>query len=406
MSPSQGQVVSARGGYALAGHKHRADYRLLLTVSLLLIIGLIVIYAISPAMSYRLYGEYRGSYFLYRQLLHIAIALTAFAVAASVPLKTWRGWTRGFVYAAIIANALLLVPFLGVTIHGATRWLNLGPLSTFQPVELLKLAIIFLLADKLAALREPELGDKQQTTRPALVILGISGIVVVLLQKDMGSMLVISAIVCGMLFAAGVRWAHMAGLLGTLTAASLVAIIAFPYRLNRLLTFLQPGGDTQGAGYHVNQSLIGIGSGGLLGLGLGRSLQVYGYLPEAANDSIFAIFAEKFGFVGTVILLGLFGLLLQRVLSIALRAPDGYTQLVTSGILIWLASHILINVGAMIAILPLTGITLPFLSIGGSSLILLTFALGLVFQISRYAHYRISAPILAPLASRVRRAGG
>ena len=388
--------------YQLPMHRHRPDYRLVLLTGLLLLTGLIVVYAISPALSYRLFAEYREQHFLYRQLLHIGVGIGAFLVASHIPIATWRRSTRFFIYGAVALNAMLLVPGLGVTVKGATRWLNLGPLSSFQPAELLKLALILLVADRLARMRDEDLNSSTAITKPALSLLAIVGAVVVILQRDMGTMLVIATIICGMLFMAGAGNKQMGQILGSLTAGAILAIVMFPHRMSRLLTFLQPGDDVQGAGYHVNQSLIAIGSGGVLGLGLGRSLQVYGYLPEAANDSIFAIFAEKFGFAGCVLLLAAFGFLLQRILSIALRAPDTYTQLLSGGVLIWLASHILINIGAMVALLPLTGITLPFLSIGGSSLLLMLFALGLVFQISRYTHYRVQEPALGPLGARLR----
>ncbi len=389
--------------YALSGHRHRGDVRLLLSVGLLLLIGLIVIYSISPALSYRLFSEYRGQHFLFRQLLHISFALAAFSLATRVPLPTWRRLTKTFAYAAVAANLLVLVPGLGVTINGATRWLNIGIFSTFQPSELLKLAVIFIMADQLAGLRSDELNDRSNTMKPAIWLLVVSGFLVALLQKDMGTMLIITGIVGGLLVAGGVGWKHLSQFLAVIGAAGIAAVVAFPYRLTRLLTFFQGGqADSQGSGYHVSQSLIAVGSGGLTGLGLGKSLQVYGYLPEAANDSIFAVFAEKFGFVGSVIVLVIFGMLLQRILSIAMRAPDTYSSLVAAGIMIWIASHIMINIGAMLALLPLTGVTLPFLSLGGSSLLLMMFGIGLVYQISRYSNYRVGDPILAPLTKRVR----
>lgn len=392
----------AQSAYNLSVHRHRPDYRLVLVISLLLIIGLVLVYSISPALSYRLLERYGEQHFLYRQLLHISLGICAFIAASVLPLSLWRRTTKLFLYAAIITNALLLVPGLGNSVNGATRWLEIGPFLSFQPAELLKLSLILLLADKLAGLREEQLRSTEFITKPALWLLAIVGLVVVVFQRDMGTMLVIASIVCGMLFIGGAGNKQLVQVIGSLVAGGILAIIMFPHRIARLLTFLRPGEDLQGASYHVNQSLIAIGSGGLWGLGLGKSLQVYGYLPEAANDSIFAIFAEKFGLLGSVALLVIFGFLLQRILSIAFRAPDAYTQLITGGVLIWIASHILVNVGSMIALMPLTGITLPFLSLGGSSLILLMFALGLVFQVSRYTHYRVSGPALAPLERRVR----
>lgn len=388
--------------YRLNQHRHRPDYRLVVAMALLVLTGLVVIYAISPALSYRLLERYQEQHFLYRQLLHIALGIGAFLAASIVPLPTWQRLTKPLVYVALGANALLLVPGLGITVNGATRWLNIGPISSFQPAELLKLALIFVLADRLARLRDSDLSDHRQTVSPALWLLGALGVMVVIFQRDLGTMLVITALVLGMLYIGGVAYKALARLVGAVGLAGLLAVVLFPHRLERLLTFLRPDGDVQGAGYHISQSLIAVGSGGLLGLGLGRSLQVYGYLPEAANDSIFAIFAEKFGFIGCLLLLGLFAFLLQRILSVAQRAPDTYTQLLVGGVFIWVATHVFINIGAMLALLPLTGITLPFLSIGGSSLIIIMFAMGLVFQVSRYSHYRVEGPVLSPLGQRIR----
>jgi cell division protein FtsW len=185
--------------------------------------------------------------------------------------------------------------------------------------------------------------------------------------------------------------------------AAIMSILMFPHRMERMLTFLRPESDIQNASYHINQALIAIGSGGLFGLGLGKSLQVYGYLPIAASDSIFAVYGEKFGFVGTTVLVGLYGLLIWRLLRTTLRAPDNYTQLIATGVLAWFTTHVFVNICAMLALIPLTGVTLPLLSIGGTSLVFLLFGLGLVFQVSAYGHYRVDTAFLKPMSQQVSR---
>jgi cell division protein FtsW len=240
------------------------------------------------------------------------------------------------------------------------------------------------------------------TLKPIFWLLGVSGIMVVVLQKDMGTMGVIAGLIFAVLFTAGLSWRRLGTLASTMAAAGVAAIILFPHRVERLLTFLRPETDVQNTSYHINQALIAVGSGGLFGLGLGKSLQVYGYLPIAASDSIFAIYAEKFGFVGASTLVILYGLLIWRLLRTTTHAPDTYTQLITAGVMVWFTTHVLINIGAMLALIPLTGVTLPLLSIGGTSLVFLMFGLGLVFQVSFYSHYRVDAAFLKPLNQQVR----
>jgi cell division protein FtsW len=172
--------------------------------------------------------------------------------------------------------------------------------------------------------------------------------------------------------------------LGSAAALGWLAVLIAPHRLSRLTTFLDPGRDLTGQGYHINQALIAIGSGGLMGLGLGHSIQVYGYLPEAANDSIYAIIAEEFGFIGSVAIIGLFGVLVYRGLQVARSAPDLFGRLVATGISLWFLFQAGINIGAMLGVMPLTGIPLPFISYGGTSLIISLFGAGILLNISKF----------------------
>jgi cell division protein FtsW len=180
---------------------------------------------------------------------------------------------------------------------------------------------------------------------------------------------------------------------GVVAIGVFLAISTSGYRRSRVQTFLNPTADCQGAGYQSCQALIAVGSGGMFGLGLARSVQAYGYLPEAANDSIFAIYAEKFGFLGSAVLIGLFVALFARVMKIFERAPDDYMRLLVAGVLAWLSTQAIINIGAMVGLLPLKGITLPFISYGGTSLLFVGAAVGLVFAVSRYTSFRISMEV-------------
>ena len=363
--------------------KHKPDYLVVMIVGVLLVLGLIVIYAVSPALSYRLLGDYSENYFLYKQLMNIGIGVVAFIIASRIPIHIWKRFLPLMILACIVSLILLFIPGIAVSQNGATRWIDIGILS-FQPAELLKLTTLFYLAFFLGEKTENELQNPYHTLMPVGIILTVLGFIVVVLQRDMGTMMTLVAIIVGMFYLSEVSLRQFFVMITALGVGAVASIVLFPHRIERLLTFLNPGTDVEGTGYHVHQALIAIGSGGFIGLGLGRSVQVYGYLPEAANDSIFAIWAEKFGFIGSLAVLGLFSALLYRLYLVTSQSQNQSTKLVAGGVFLWISSHVVINVGSMLGIMPLTGITLPFLSYGGSSLLLMLIALGVVLQLSRY----------------------
>jgi len=202
----------------------------------------------------------------------------------------------------------------------------------------------------------------------------------------MGTMMVLIASMLGMYFVAGAPIKHYAALIAGTVIAGAVAIAAFPHRMERLLVFLDPSKDPTDTGYHISQALIAIGSGGIIGRGLGHSYQIYGYLPEAANDSIFAVIGEEFGLLGAIVMISLFVLVVQRGLLISKNAPDTFSRLMALGITLWLGSQALINIAAMLSLVPLTGIPLPFISYGGSSLVLSLVGIGILLNISKYTN--------------------
>ena len=269
--------------------------------------------------------------------------------------------------------------------YPAHRWVRLGGLS-FQSVELVKFAVIIWLAMFLAnAIINNKIKDMRKTLWPILVVIAVLGVVIAGMQKDLGSMGVIVAIMAVMAFVAGLPLKKIAIIVCIIAAGLVLAIVAFPYRMERLEAYLHPSSNCQNASdYQACQALIAVGSGGLFGLGLGHSIQAYGYEPEADNDSIFAIYAETFGFVGCIVLLALFAGLFSHLKSIAERVEDDFSRLIVVGVLTWLSIQTVINIGAMIGLLPLKGITLPFISYGGTSIVFLAAAIGIVFQISRY----------------------
>lgn len=377
-----GRLSSAHDGTHL--RKHRPDHGIALITGILLLISMVVIYSVSPALAIQAGGGSPESYFITRQVIHIALGLLAFGVAASVPLQWWRGIQPLLIGASVVTSILLLIPGVGQTVNGATRWIALGPI-TFQPAELLKFTLLIYCAAFMAErVRLGTVSERRETTYPMLTLMGVIGFMVVILQKDLGTMFSVAAIITSILYVAGVGWRDLAIMGGSMLAAGAVSIALFPHRLVRIVTFLNPGEGVDSVSYHINQALIAIGSGGFFGKGLGQSIQVYGYLPEAETDSIFAITAEKFGFLGSIIILIMYVFLFTRLLNIVNRAPNVFFKLLATGIFAWLFSHSVINIGAMLGLLPLTGITLPLLSIGGSSMIFIMTALGVMFNISRY----------------------
>jgi cell division protein FtsW len=377
-------VVLAQG---VTQRRHKPDYILLLMSVLLLVVGLIVVYAISPGLSVaRQVGE---NYFVTKQLIAIGLGVVAFTIVTLVPLGTWRTIQKPLLVGAGLATLIALVMPVSAE-YPAHRWIRLGGIS-LQSVELVKFAMIICLASFLAdRIKQGQVGDTRRTLKPLVIVLGTLGLVVAVLQKDLGSTAVVLAVMAAMTFVAGLPLTRIMQIGGVTVVALLLLILPFSYRRDRITTFMNPEADCQNAGYQACQALIAVGSGGLFGKGLAHSGQAYGYLPEAANDSIFAIIAEKFGFVGASLLVCLLMALFIRIKNIIERAPDDFSRLIATGVLAWLSTQAFINIGAMVGLLPLKGITLPFISYGGTSVVFAMAAVGLVFQISRYTTYGVN----------------
>ncbi|CAN5355686.1 stage V sporulation protein E [soil metagenome] len=368
-----------------SSRRHKPDSPLLLLSILLLVIGLVVVYAIGPALSASSGGH--GSNYVVHQLVAIGLSIVAFIVMARIPLNQWSRLQKPLIIAAVAATALAVVLPVNPE-YPAHRWVRLGGFS-FQSVELVKFALIIWLSGFLAMQVNKDLiTDAKSTFKPLLLILAVGGFIIAGVQSDLGSAGVLVMMVGTMAFVAGLPMRRIM-LFGAVIAIGVVLAVAVaPYRRDRLLAFMHPEANCQTTGYQACQALIAVGSGGIAGLGLGKSVQAYGYLPEAANDSIFAIYAEKFGLIGCIVLLLLFGMLFARLSKIAERTADLRNQLIVIGVLTWLSVQAIINIGAMIGLLPLKGITLPFVSYGGTSVVFVAAAIGLVFQISSYAAYQ------------------
>ncbi|HXR50181.1 MAG TPA: putative peptidoglycan glycosyltransferase FtsW [Verrucomicrobiae bacterium] len=343
-----------------------------------------MVYAISPALAQA--NHVSNTYYVSKQLIAIGLSLGAFAVTSQVPLQWWRQAYKPLLIIAGLATLLALALPVNPA-YPAHRWLRLGSFS-FQSVELLKFAIMIWLAGFLAErLKQGNITVTQTTLKPILIALGGIGVIVAGVQSDLGSTGVIIVMMATMAYVAGLPMKRIMMIGGVVLIGLILAVSAIPYRRARLEAYLHPSSNCQTTGYQACQALIAVGSGGVIGLGLGSSVQAYGYLPEAANDSIFAIYAEKFGFIGSVVLLAVFVAFFARLKSIAERLTDDFSRLLVMGILAWLSVQALVNVGAMIGLLPLKGITLPFISYGGTSVVFAAAAVGLAFQASQYAAF-------------------
>ena len=362
---------------------HRGDFVFALVVFILLAFGLIMMYNINPALNQKLAGQGAPTDYFRNQLINTTVGIIAGLTVGSVYFMRWRRYAVALLVVAGLAIVALAVPGLHFTANGATRWLRLGPFS-FQPAELLKLALVVYLAAWFERRGHDDVRSWWDGVVPFIVMITAASIVVVVFQRDLGSMIVLALAALGMFYVAGLKIKHLLILLAIGLGAGLVAVAAFPHRLSRFVTFLHPMSDCSGNGYHICQALIGIGSGGLFGVGLGKSIQIYGYLPEAPNDSIFAVVGEEFGLIGALIIVGLFGVMIYRGFEIARKAPNEFARLVAVGITLVFMVQACVNIGAMLSLVPLTGIPLPFVSYGGSSLVIMMCAAGLLFNISKY----------------------
>lgn len=392
----QGASGEAPSKAVPSARRHRPDMQILLYMGLLMMLGLVVMFAIGPQRANGLnaaMGEdyYSDTYFFVRQLISIGVALIGFAAMALIPFERIFALRRAALLVGIGACLLLAFAALigwGIALNtgGAVRWFDFGAIS-LQPAEILKFGILIHLAVFLGIqARKGKIDDLQETLLPVGVIVAIAGLLVIVVQKDLGTGISVLSIVLAMLVAAGLSWRKFGIIMGAIGIGGVLLIATAPHRVDRVLTFLQ--GDqtstSNASAYHIEQAKIAIGTGGLLGVGIGNSVQATGYLPEAINDSVFAIMGETFGFVGLVATIALFVALLMRLLKVMDHLADYRLKLVAAGVFGWFGVHVILNIGAMIGIVPLTGITLPLLSFGGTSMLFVAAALGLVFQLSRY----------------------
>jgi cell division protein FtsW len=352
------------------------DWIIIAIAMVLLLLGVVMVLDASIIEAYTQFSD--KYYFAKLQIKWLGLGLVAMVIAAHFPLELVKKLALPAFIGALVLLILVLIPGIGAEVQGARRWIRLGSI-VIQPSELTKLAAIIYL---------PAWLIKHQKISSFLTIVGIIT-VLLMLQPDLGTTMIIVAIATTMFFVSGASLKHLGGLLIGMVTTGILLVVTSPYRLDRLKTFIDPTSDPLGKSYHVRQVLISLGSGGLLGTGFGRSRQKFQFLPESTTDSIFAVIGEETGFVGAALIVLLFTLLIFRMLKIASRISDPYAQLVLVGALSWIGFQVALNLSAMVALVPLTGVPLPFISYGGSALITTLAAFGLAINASRYRSPKI-----------------
>lgn len=367
--------------------KSSPDYVLITVTVVLIILGIILLANVSAPFSLERFGN--TYYFLNHQLLFgflpgLILAFLAF----KIPLSFLKKWAPLFLLINLILLGMVFLPWIGFEFRGSARWLSLGPFS-FQPSEFLKLTFILYLAAWLASRKETQKSNEKrlmwgnsQTFMAFLAVIGIISFILIS-QPDISTLGIIILVATLMYFLAKTPlWQNLFIISGG--AISVLALIKIaPYRLNRFMVFLDPATDPMGLGYQVKQALIAVGSGGILGLGLGMSQMKFGFLPQSITDSIFAIFAEETGFLGSLFLISIFLVFCWRGIKIGKLCQDKFSQLTAWGITFWIFLQSFTNIGAMIGVLPLTGIPLPFISYGGSALVAEMIGVGILLNTSK-----------------------
>ena len=359
---------------------HGVDRILFITTLLLVAVGLFIVASASSGLSMKRFAT--PYYFFIHQLVAGAtIGVFLLLGAQHISYKHWKSLAPVFLIASVFLMALLFVPKFGISHGGAIRWLDFS-LFSFQPSEILKFSFLLYLVSWLAA-KKKEVRTMSFGLVPFLLMIGFSGTFLIL-EPDIGTLGVLSLTSAFLFFLGGGRLFHLGIII--LFGAFLLGVLIYmePYRLSRFAVFLNPSLDRQGIGYQLNQSLVAIGSGGIGGKGFGFSFQKLHLLPEPAGDSVFAIVAEESGFVGSLILLFLFLLFFWRGIMIAQRSRDTFAKLLASGLTLIIFIQVVINTGSLLGLLPLTGIPLPFVSYGGTSLAMHLAQVGILLNISKH----------------------
>lgn len=370
--------------------KHKSERLIAVLTFVLLAVGLVVIFAIGPQRANFMnsaYGtDYSTNYFFIHQLLSVALSVAAFILAFKLPYETLRKYSKILVFIGLgLCAVLALLALVGSSLAscqlGGCRWFNLGVLGGFQPAEFLKLGLVLYLAQLAATKKAEGKLETRDFLQPYAIISIAALIFIVILQKDLGTGIAMVAIILSILYMSGIKMKYFLAALGIVAAAGVVSIITSPHRMERIFTFSGEGSSDDT--YHIENAEMAIGTGGLFGVGIGNSVQATGYLPESINDSVFAVMGETFGFIGLAAIVAVFTVLLSRVLKVA-NNSSLERRLVAVGVFAWVGMQMIVNIAAMTGLVPLTGITLPLLSYGGTSMMFVSFSLGLILQLSCY----------------------
>lgn len=358
------------------------DFVLFITTLALVGIGLIMVFSSSAVTANLRYDD--AYYFFKKQFMWAVISIFVMIVVMKINYLRLKEIALPLMVIALVCLVLVLTP-LGTEIKGSNRWIMLGPFN-LSPSELTKLAIIMFMARSLDN-NIDKIKSFQQGVLPYLLILAVVA-ALIMAQPDLGTSCTIAGTVFFLLMVAGARWSHLGMIAAAGIAAIVSAIVLAPYRMERWIAFINPWKYAGDEGFQIIQSLYALGSGGLFGMGLGRSRQKFFYLPEQHTDFIFAILGEELGFIGAFVVVMLFMLFAWRGFKIALNAPDNFGSILAAGLTIVIVLQAAINIGVVSGVLPVTGITLPFISYGGSSLLFTMAGVGLLLNVSRYSTYR------------------
>lgn len=359
--------------------KQTPDLILLGAILVLLTIGIVTVYTSSHVWAAYKYEDHL--FFVKRQLLFAFIGVIAMYIISSIPYMTWRNYAKPILIVCFILLIIVKIPGIGIVRGGAQSWIGVGAFS-IQPSEFMKLGLIIFLAVHLSVNQKYITYFKKGFLPVISLVFFVFALI--MLQPDLGTGVVLVLTSMLMIFVSGARISHFSGLALIGIVGFALLILSAPYRISRITAFLNPWEDPLGDGFQIIQSLYAIGPGGLMGVGLGNSLQKYFYLPEPQTDFIFAILGEELGFIGGIFVIGLFLVLFWRGIKIALTAPDQFSCYLALGIVAMLTIQVMINISVVIGLIPVTGITLPFLSYGGSSLTLILCSVGILLNISRY----------------------
>jgi cell division protein FtsW len=358
--------------------KRRVDTPFLAITVVLVLFGVFVFISASLGLLAREGVDMSGE--VINQVVAIGAGVLLAVAASRMSPTFWNRYAFYIFIGAVIATSLVFVPSLGLTHAGANRWIILGPISV-QPAEFLKFAFILYYAAWCTAVQK-KIQTLQYSIVPLLILLGIAAVPLIL-QPDFGTLIIIGITGFAMLITAGASWKHILALLIAGLAFITLVGLTVPYVHDRLLTFVDPARDPEGAGYQIQQSLIAIGSGHITGRGFGQSIQKFNFLPEPVGDSIFAVFAEEWGFIGSIVLIALFIGLLSRGYRIAMRAPTMFSRITVVGFVTAITAQSFMNIGSMLGVMPLTGDPLVFVSQGGTAIAVALLEVGIILAISK-----------------------